>query len=97
VEAAKRMSCFLSSADSVIASVTDGGKMSDTIPVELFEHPRRTELSIKNSKLSELKIQKILLLCPQITSLDMVYSLQPIPSYYLTYKSLIERCSICQR
>ena len=62
---------FLECADLVIASITDAGKLSDSIPIALFEHPNRKELSVKNSKLSDAQIRRLLDLCPNLTSLDV--------------------------
>ena len=62
---------FLECADLVIASITDAGKMSDSIPSALFEHPHRKSLSVKNSKLSDSQIRRLLDICPDVTSLDV--------------------------
>ena len=71
ISQSKKMPGFLECADLVISSITDAGKLSDSIPLALFEHPQRKTLSVKNSKLSDGQIRRLLDLCPNLASLDV--------------------------
>lgn len=70
-QAKSRKLNFLEAADACIFTVTDAGKMSDSIPVGLFEDKRRSKLSIRNSKLTDTRIRRIIDVNEKIEDLDV--------------------------
>jgi hypothetical protein len=67
---------YIKITDAVIATVTDAGKLSDSISLLIYEHPERRRLVIKNSKLSDIQIGKIVATSANLISLDISGVLQ---------------------